>query len=163
MTQVSRKGFVDKNGNKVVILPPPHTHEIEDINGLEDALASNRKFSTIVFTKSGTDYTEVSCKGEYLVEGDAEAFYGVMSQIINKEDEATKCKLVVEYNINETEVLGLLSYSLSEATVQGHYVKTHTYNIYVGSLLFTFEIVEEPQAGTFNAGEIHKYDLSSSL
>ena len=38
MTQVTRNGFVDKNGKKVQLLPAPHEHTISDVKGLNNAL-----------------------------------------------------------------------------------------------------------------------------
>lgn len=40
MTQVTRNGFVNKNGDKVQILPAPHKHTINDVNGLNNRLNS---------------------------------------------------------------------------------------------------------------------------
>lgn len=63
MTQVTRNGFVDKNGKKVQLLPAPHEHTLSDVKGLNNALVDlsdsfealdNNKQNKLTFDKTPT-------------------------------------------------------------------------------------------------------------
>lgn len=57
MTQITRNGFVNKNGEKVVLNPAPHTHTIANVNGLQDELSARAYKSGV------TDLTEEVRRG----------------------------------------------------------------------------------------------------